>query len=111
MHCTGQTSTHARSFTSMQASVMMAMPVPLTPLDPCTRGVAAPLLMVPSTTAEPRKWERWDGYEKARRHGPVAADRLRRPRDGPSGGVPADDPSATPRPAQFAGRAVARRTA
>src|SRR3989442_10667510 len=26
MHCTGQTSTQARSFTSMQASVMMAMP-------------------------------------------------------------------------------------
>ena len=26
MHWTGQTSTHARSFTSMQASVMMAMP-------------------------------------------------------------------------------------
>src|SRR4051812_33316402 len=26
MHCTGQTSTHARSFTSMHASVMMARP-------------------------------------------------------------------------------------
>src|SRR6266511_4395149 len=26
MNCTGQTSTHARSFTSMQASVMMARP-------------------------------------------------------------------------------------
>jgi hypothetical protein len=26
MHCTGQTSTHARSFTSTHASVMMAIP-------------------------------------------------------------------------------------
>src|SRR3979411_2209199 len=29
MHCTGQTSTHARSFVSMHASVMIAMPATL----------------------------------------------------------------------------------
>src|SRR5215217_9040925 len=38
MHCTGQTSTHARSLVSTQASVMIASPAISSPPDPCRCG-------------------------------------------------------------------------
>src|SRR3954452_6353787 len=43
MHCTGQTSTQARSFTSMHASVMIARPAMTTPQSKCLR----PLIIAP----------------------------------------------------------------